>query len=61
MQSAGIKSFANPDKTKTPPKTNAATVKMGDVVITKVELEPGWKWSECVKLAFGGESCPAGR
>ena len=60
MVSAAAKSFNNPDETKTPPKTNAATIKLGDIALTKVQLEPGWKWSECVKSAVGGESCQAG-
>ena len=60
MESAAVRSFDEADETKTLLKTNAATVKLGDIAITKVELEPGWKWSECVKPAVGGESCQAG-
>ena len=41
MVSAAAKSFNNPYATKTPPKTNAATSKLGDIALTKVQLEPG--------------------
>ena len=54
------KSFEDADEVKTPPKTHAATVKLGNINTTKVVLEPGWKWSECVKPAVGGDSCQAG-
>jgi hypothetical protein len=60
MESAVTKSFDNPDQTKTPPKTNATTVKLGDTSITKLQLEPGWKRSECVKPVVGGDSCQVG-
>ena len=60
MNSMFTKSFDDADEVKTPPKTHAATVKLGDISATKVVLEPGWKWSECVKPAVGGDSCQAG-
>jgi len=60
MDSMFTKSFDDADEVKTPPKTHAATVKLGDISATKVVLEPGWKWSECVKPAVGGDSCQAG-
>ena len=60
MDSMFTKSFDDADEVKTPPKTNAATVKLGDISATRVVLEPGWKWSECVKPAVGGDSCQAG-
>ena len=60
MVSMFTKSFDDADEVKTPPKTHAATVKLGDISATKDVLEPGWKWSECVKPAVGGDSCQAG-
>ena len=60
MDSMFTKSFDNADEVKTPPKTHAATIKLGDISATKIVLEPGWKWSECVKPAVGGDSCQAG-
>ncbi|MBH67259.1 MAG: cupin [Rhodospirillaceae bacterium] len=54
------KSFDDADEIKSPPKTHAAVVKLGNINATKLVLEPGWKWSECVKPAVGGDSCQAG-
>lgn len=48
MANLSKKSFAEPDELKTPPKTNAAVVKLGNITASKLTLEPGWKWSECV-------------
>ena len=60
MANLSKKSFAEPDELKTPPKTNAVVVKLGNVTASKLILEPGWKWSECVQPAVGGHSCQAG-
>ena len=57
MVSAAKRSFDSPDETKTPPKTNAATIKLGDIAITKIQLEPGWKWSINVSPLSGTEFC----
>ena len=54
------KSFDNPDEVRNPPKANAAVVQLGNINATKVILEPGWKWSECIKPSVGGDSCQAG-
>jgi len=43
------KSFDNPDEVKAPEKTNAAVVNFGTVAASRVILQPGWKWSECIK------------
>ena len=53
------KSFSNPDLVKEPSKTHAASVNLGVATATKVVLQPGWKWSECVKPLVGGHSCQA--
>jgi hypothetical protein len=53
------KPFSNPDVLKTPDKTHSATVDLGAASATKLVLQPGWKWSECVKPLVGGDSCQA--
>jgi hypothetical protein len=53
------KSFSDPDVVKTPEKTHSATVNLGVASATKLVLQPGWKWSECVKPMVGGDSCQA--
>ena len=54
------KSFNNPDEVNAPEKTNAAVVNFGTVAASRVVLQPGWKWSECIKPVVGTESCEAG-
>ena len=60
MASLEKKSFDNPDEVKAPEKTNAAVVNFGTVAASRVILQPGWKWSECIKPVVGTESCEAG-
>ena len=60
MPNLFVKSFKDADEVKTPDKTHASVVKLGNVNATKVVLQPGWKWSECVKPVVGGDSCQAG-
>ena len=54
------KSFSDADEVKSPEKTHAEVVKLGNVNVTRLELQPGWKWSECIKPMVGGDSCQAG-
>lgn len=53
------KSFDAPDETRTPPKTRVDVVRLGDVQAARMTLEPGWRWSECVKPIAGTDSCQA--
>ena len=43
-----------------PPLTHAASIKLGGVTLTKANVQPGWKWSECIKPHVGTDSCQAG-
>ncbi len=49
--------FESPDETRKPDKTRVDVVKMGGNTAARLTLEPGWKWSECVKPVVGTESC----
>jgi hypothetical protein len=53
------KSFDQPDETRTPPMTEVAVVKLGDVQAGRFTMQPGWRWSECVKPVAGTDSCQA--
>ncbi len=57
--SLSSKSFSNPDLVKEPAKTHSASVNLGVATATKIVLQPGWKWSDCVKPFVGGHSCQA--
>jgi hypothetical protein len=54
------KSFSDADEIKTPPKAHVAVVTLGDMNASKLVLEKGWKWSECIQPVVGGDSCQAG-
>jgi uncharacterized cupin superfamily protein len=56
---AGVvkKSFDAADETRTPDKTKVEMVALGSFKAARVTLQPGWKWSECVKPVAGTEHC----
>jgi hypothetical protein len=56
---AGVEArdFESPDETRTPDKTRSEIVRMSGASVARLTLEPGWRWSECVKPVVGTESC----
>jgi hypothetical protein len=56
---AGItkKSFGAADEVRTPAKTHIEVVDLGGVKAARMTLEPGWRWSECIKPIAGTDSC----
>jgi mannose-6-phosphate isomerase-like protein (cupin superfamily) len=57
MPNIEIKNMGKPDETRTLPKTEGQVVKVGEYTIMRGTLQPGWKWSECVKPTVGTDSC----
>jgi hypothetical protein len=51
------KSFDKADETRNPPKASVNVVKLGGVQAARMTMEPGWRWSECIKPIVGGDSC----
>ncbi len=51
------KNLATPDETLSFPKGSASTVRVGDLIVGRLEQLPGWRWSEQVKPIAGTESC----
>jgi hypothetical protein len=52
------KSFDSPDETRKPDKTTVDVVDLGDgVKAARMTLEPGWRWSDCIKPIVGTDSC----
>src|SRR5581483_9373959 len=49
--------FDSPDETRTPRKTRVEVVRAGGVTAARLTLEPGWRWSECIKPVAGTDSC----
>ena len=58
---AGVvtKSFEAPDEVRAPEKTKLEVVDLNGVKAARMTLQPGWRWSECIKPLVGGESCQA--
>ena len=57
---AGVQAldFDSPDETRTPAKTRVDVVRTGGgATAARLALEPGWKWSECVKPVAGTDRC----
>ena len=59
MTGAVKKSFESPDESRTPDKTHVAVVNLGSVKAARITMQPGWRWSECIKPVAGTESCQA--
>ena len=59
MAGLEVGSFHTPDETRTPDKTQVDVVKLGGTNAARLTLEPGWRWSECIKPVAGTESCQA--
>jgi hypothetical protein len=51
------KSHDTPDEVRTPNKTRVEVVRLPGFTLGRFKLQPGWRWSECVKPVVGTESC----
>jgi hypothetical protein len=56
---AGVekRDFDSPDESRTPDKTRVDVVRMGGTTAARFTMEPGWRWSDCVKPVAGTDSC----
>ena len=56
---AGVekRDFESPDERRTPEKTQVDVVRLGPTTAARFTMEPGWRWSECVKPVAGTDSC----
>lgn len=53
------KSFSAPDELRTPDKTSVAVVDLAGIKAARLEVQPGWRWSDCIKPVAGTDSCQA--
>ena len=58
-QTAERKSLSQPEETRPFPKGRIELVNIGGVTMGRATLEPGWKWSECLKPIAQTASCQA--
>jgi mannose-6-phosphate isomerase-like protein (cupin superfamily) len=56
---AGVekRDFQSPDEVRTPDKTRVEVVRLSGTTAARITMEPGWRWSECVKPVAGTDSC----
>ena len=54
-----LKDFRSPDETRSFPKGRLELVNIGDGVVGRFTLEPGWRWSEHVKPIAKTQWCEA--
>lgn len=59
MTTIDIKHMDAPDETRAPDKTTLAVVQLGAATVARLTLQPGWRWSECIKPVVGTSSCQA--
>ena len=59
MPSHEIVALDNPHETRTFDKGKMDIATVGPAWMGRVTLEPGWRWSECVKPIVKTESCQA--
>jgi hypothetical protein len=59
MASAEHKAFGKPDETRDFPHGKVELLNIGNGVVGKLTLEPGWKWSNDVKPIANTEWCEA--
>ncbi len=53
------KNLSQPDEKRTFEKGQVETVSLGGVTFGRATLQPGWKWSTCVKPLAKTQSCQA--
>ena len=57
MAGLEVRDFSAPDETRAPDKTKVEIVRMGGTTASRMSLQPGWRWSECIKPVAGTDSC----
>jgi hypothetical protein len=51
------KSHDRADEVRTPEKTRMEVVRFDGYTLGRMVLEPGWRWSACIKPVAGTDSC----
>ena len=51
------KSHDKPDDVRSPDKTRVEVVRLPGFTLGRLKMQPGWRWSECIKPVVGTDSC----
>ncbi len=54
-----MRSLENPEERRIFEKGKVALATLGDITFGRATLQPGWRWSECVKPIAKTKSCEA--
>ena len=54
------KSHDKPDEVRAPDKTRVEIVRLEGFTIGRFTLQPGWRWSQCIKPVVKTDSCQVG-
>jgi hypothetical protein len=57
MPGMSVKSFGQPDETRTPPMTTVEVVRLEGGTMARMTFQPGWRWSQHIKPVVGTDSC----
>jgi hypothetical protein len=57
MAGVETREFSAPDETRTPDKTKVDIVRIGGTSASRTSMQPGWRWSDCIKPIAGTDSC----
>lgn len=52
-----VKSHGSPDEVRSPDKTRVEVVNLQGYTIGRLNFEPGWRWSSCVKPVVKTDLC----
>ena len=52
-----VKSHGSPDEVRSPDKTRVEVVRLEGFTLSRLNFEPGWRWSECIKPVVKTDSC----
>jgi len=55
-----VKSHDKADEVRSPNKTRVEVVNLDGYTVGRFNLEPGWRWSECIKPVVKTDLCEVG-
>ncbi len=59
VEKSEVKSFKNADRVREFPRGRVELVKIGENLVGKITLQPGWRWSESMGPVFKKDTCEA--
>jgi mannose-6-phosphate isomerase-like protein (cupin superfamily) len=57
VSTLAAKSHDQPDEVRSPDKTRVEVVRLPGFTLGRLKMQPGWRWSQCIKPVVGTDSC----